>query len=502
MSKEEAKKFRNTYSITYSSSKGMQYDPNVVFEVIEKQKAKELSELLKGTDNEALIAYRDPKVRELVDFVMTAIISENKALTSSESFFPFTITRRYKSIDSLIHKMGKHDRITDYLGFKIIPESEHDILYSRDTVAQEMIDRRENIRKFVAEKFRKLSKTKKTSFASYCTSCAEVLDKLQDVFTDTSIDWYGSEKDLSATYATERKEYYEEQKKTLAKYLEQFEETSDNPSEKLSLDYLIEITNVNIKELLIELQNNMSNEVTLYQLSVNLMNIISESQLLHTLGISISDDPQRTKPKFKANGYRSNFIGLDLTINLDSNTTLTLPIECQIQTQEQYRDGTSGFSAHVKREGKLRKLKSAPRIMPGKRFSDPNGVISDYIEYLSYIQHITPEFAEASLKGDRVEIIPQDLYGELRQILQAEKGSFQEKIYMERLIEVYEKRFALFPSTVTMPIYISDFDIPQNKNSAFFIGLSNSVLNTMDASIKDGNIVFNNGLSEEKEEER
>ena len=64
---------------------------------------------------------------------------------------------------------------------------------------------------------------------------------------------------------------------------------------------------------------------------------------------------ERTKYKAKSNGYRSNFIGLDLTITLKDGNTITLPIECQIQTIEQYKDGKTGSSSHSYRNLQIQK---------------------------------------------------------------------------------------------------------------------------------------------------
>lgn len=495
MSKEDSKKFRSSYGVTYSSSKGMQYDPNTVFEEIQGRSRNELSDLVKGTGNEYLIAFRDPKVRELVNYVIAAIIRENHRMTPPEVFFPFKIQRRFKSIDSLAGKMKKHDEITDYLGFKIVPESEHDIFYSKCPVTQEMIERRENTRRFVANKFKKLSKISKTSFESYCLACTEILDKLQEVFYDKSLEFLTDDTEASTKFASERRQYYEEQKQQLATYLQKYKETNEDSNEKLPLEVLASITQFDVKKLLVELQNAMSNEVTLFQLTENLKYIINNSNLLHSLGVSINSDPKRTKPKFKENGFRSNFFGLDLNIELDDETIISLPIECQIQTQEQYRDGNSGFSAHTKRPGKSRRIKPLPKIYRGKRFSDPKGIVSEYIEYLSFIQHITPEFAEASMAIDRVQIIPQDFYGELRHILQAEDGSLEQNLYNEHLIALYEKRAELFPSAVAVPIYISDSDMPTGKKDPFFTELSLSVLKTMNASLSNGEIIFNDEIS-------
>ncbi len=412
MSKEASKAFRQGYSI--SKSNGLQYDPNVIFGEIEKSQTLKLAQLISATDNNRLLLYKDPKVKELVNYILAAIIFENQHMTPVEDFFPIKISRRYKSNDSLAHKLTQKDIVTDYLGFKITPESEHDIFYSTDPVLQEMIDRRENVRRFVAESFKKLSKTKTTTFENYCMKCIEILDRLRTVFVDRSLD----DTKYSDTYATERKEDYERQKLEIYNALDDYQTLHGNEDEELTLDDISEIAKFDIKALLNELQNNMTNEVTLYQLRKNLMHIFENSDLLDGLGVSIAFD--QTFHKAKPNGYRSEFIGLVIDIPAAYGEAIELPIECQIQTIEQERDGEVGYSAHIKRAGKKRELKPVPKIEPNKRYSDPHGVLSEYIDFLTFVKNISPAFAEAKTSKNRVEILPKDIYGEYEQILQAD----------------------------------------------------------------------------------
>lgn len=299
MSKEASKAFRQGYSV--SKANGLQYDPNVIFKEIEKSQTLKLAQLIAETDNNRLLLYKDPKVKELVNYILAAIIFENQRMTPVEDFFPIKISRRYKSNDSLAHKMTQKDIITDYLGFKITPESEHDIFYSTDPVLQEMIDRREHTRRFVAESFRKLSKVKTVTFENYCMKCVEILDRLRTVFVDRSLD--GTK--YSETYASERQAYYEKQKTEVYNALDDYQSLHGDEDEELTLDDISAISDFDIKALLNELQNNMSNEVTLYQLKKNLMNVFENSDVLDDLGVSIAFD--KTFHKAKPNGYRSEF---------------------------------------------------------------------------------------------------------------------------------------------------------------------------------------------------
>ena len=53
---------------------------------------------------------------------------------------------------------------------------------------------------------------------------------------------------------------------------------------------------------------------------------------LKAYGISVSSDEKRTKEKSTSNGYRAEFIGLDLSIHTEDGQLIVLPIECQVQT--------------------------------------------------------------------------------------------------------------------------------------------------------------------------
>ena len=57
-------------------------------------------------------------------------------------------------------------------------------------------------------------------------------------------------------------------------------------------------------------------------------------------------------------------------------------------------------------------------------------------------------------------------------------GSNLQALYTAHLRKLYERRFNLFPSAVTVPIYISESDIPKRR-SPFFAELKESVSTTM-----------------------
>ncbi len=125
--KTRSKEFRDAIQVRSGT---ITYDTDNVTKAAENQKAIELAELVKGTDNEKLLAYRDPMVKKLVNYVMATVIFESLSSGSLEPSFPLKVYRRYKSNDSLSGKMAKKGLATDYLGFRFVPTTEHEIYFA------------------------------------------------------------------------------------------------------------------------------------------------------------------------------------------------------------------------------------------------------------------------------------------------------------------------------------------------------------------------------------
>jgi len=183
----------------------------------------------------------------------------------------------------------------------------------------------------------------------------------------------------------------------------------------------------------------------------------------------------------------SEFIGLNLTIPMDYAKPLILPIECQIQTMEQYKDGNTGYSAHTKLSGKKIKLKNIPGTLGGK-YKDPQGDLSYYRQFLSHIMNISPSCAIAKTTGNdfeagRVVITPYDLYEAFRLISRVPEDSPAFRTYTEYLGNLYERRDHLFPTGDSLlPKYIRYDDIP---NPSVDYSTYNRFLNELKCSLRN-----------------
>ena len=252
------------------------FDPNTAAKEISSEQLLKFADLVKDTPSAKLIAYKDPKVQELIDYITSAIILENQRMNSMNAF-PVQIYRRYKADNSLEQKINewstrpekRGEQVTDYLGFKIIPEAQHSIFFSdNDPILAEMINKRERIRAFIAEKYEMLSQISTMSFQEYASHCMQVLVALQDVFPPK---------------ATARIEYYNTLKNNLANDLIMYAEIVEDANTPMPLENIAKVTNIDIKKLLAELTFNYPNEVLLYKLKQNLMNVFQNSELLKSL---------------------------------------------------------------------------------------------------------------------------------------------------------------------------------------------------------------------------
>lgn len=271
-----AKNFRKKYSVESIETEEKEFNPNKAAQEIMDEQLLEFASLVKGTPNEELIAFKDPKVQELVDFVMAAIILENERINAPDAF-PIQIYRRYKSDQSLKDKMNEWStreekqgkQVTDYLGFKIIPEAEHQIFFAGgDKELQRMIEKSEKIRTFVSSMYQSLSDETTLTFENYTKKCIDILRQLYRCFPKE---------------ASERRKFYQNKSKQIKRDFDSYSTMFEDPNVPMSLEEISKLTDVNIKQLLSELSKIYANEVYLYKLRSDLMNTFSNSELLKFL---------------------------------------------------------------------------------------------------------------------------------------------------------------------------------------------------------------------------
>lgn len=251
------------------------FTPNVSAKKIAKKLNAEMAEAFKGTPNQDLIALQSPKVRELIEFGCQALKDDIEKL--NESAFPVDIEGRYKSPASTLEKLAdwstreekKGKKIPDYLAIRIVPQSEHSIFNAKgDKKLQKLIDEREINRVFIRQQYARLSED--MTFSEYCEMCEEVLSRISEQYPDE---------------AETRKEMYKEKAETVHNNYQEYAELNGDADIPMSLDEILENTEIDIEDLLSELQQVNPNKCILYKLTKDVMNTFENSSLLKGLRI-------------------------------------------------------------------------------------------------------------------------------------------------------------------------------------------------------------------------
>lgn len=170
---------------------------------------------------------------------------------------------------------------------------------------------------------------------------------------------------------------------------------------------------------------------------------------------------------------------------------LELPIECQVQTIEQYRDSKTGFAAHTKLSGKSPKLKNIPGTGNSQKYTDIEGKAKEYREYLSYLMHASPTFSITKTSGNefaegRTTTTTYDLYESFRLISRVPKKSSAYRVFLKYFENLYKERSNLIPTGDNLlPKYLEFKDIPNpnvdyTKYNQFFNELKSSLKNTLE----------------------
>ena len=479
---ENEKEFREALKVNVNGITTL--NPNIVDTQTKNDIHLEFIRELVGTENERLIAYTDPYVKQLIDYVKAAILFEGKFSEEDENSFNYTISERTKSLKSLRKKIEQKGVVTDYLGMKIIPTGNPDILSSAgDTTLDKMLKEREKIRKFIKNKYKMISSNKMISFSSYIQECIEVYNKIIATFPPEATEVIG---------------HYERRKQTLNDELENYKRIFGDEDVEKPISTIMQNSTFNLHYLLNRLKLKNNNKIILYVLKKNVMQTLEHSDIIQNLGVSVAE----TRSKSKANGYRSEFIILNLNVPVENGEPLNLPIEVQLLTRERSRDEQYGLSAHIYREGKqpdslpkyprsmVKKkelLKNSPKHLHASRYTDTEATAEQYREYLEYknfyttIQNMIPEINYAEVRDKRVVITHNDVYGNLAQILNAERGTQIEKMYDAYLNDIYDNRDVLLPDSTPLTSYYREFDLPNNASirNDFMKKLAHSVSQTM-----------------------
>lgn len=296
--------------------------------------------------------HKNPYVRDYFNHVVAAImISQYENYEQSGINIPYRYKARKSTRDKVnkrlrnatVHYNENGDIIVDNVGplldifaMEVVSRRRPTITTSSNQEIQELLEeQKENqtyLEKFQAFKRKLLINDLKPSKPSnyrydcsqmeYYKMCAEILERLNQIVDPN---------------ATELISYYSEK---LATIQERFAFLKSYPDENITIDDL-EDPKVNFFDLLSEYEGKFYNKTELAILTEQITSLFEDNPLLEGLGVKLADLP--VEKKRNSRGYESNFVYLDTPIGR---------VECQLQTEDQYRFANYGFAAHTKMKGK------------------------------------------------------------------------------------------------------------------------------------------------------
>lgn len=339
------------------------------------------------------------------------------------------ILGRFKSETSfttkLIHRTFKKEfdkPIDDIIGMRIIIDSTK-ILLPKESELYKEREKNIEILRHLSE-FREKNLLQKgnlnVSRQEYFENLQKLLQAIQGTLPEEAVNLI---------------EYYKEKEKVVA---EKIDYLSINPEKRLQEEDLhIKSREFNNNadyderksdyEILLDDFEARIDDKIYYQTLVNqVRTLLKQSELMQKFGVKIISE----KSKVTENGYVAKFIKLD---------TLAGKIEMQLQTQNQYVDGVTGFASHMNYKY-LPPPTPLPNDMQNKKKIE---------EYRNKIMPKLPEYYEvklddSSLMEPAVIISKESDYAALKKLYQVPKESHLKSEISKYLSDAYKHRKVLF----------------------------------------------------------
>lgn len=205
------------------------------------------------------------------------------------------------------------------------------------------------------------------------------LEKMQEFKGRLIEDEYTKEGSYIFKYECTKEEYYEKCRELLVKLKELFDPKAVKVLELcdqqiLDIDNRLEVlrvsktpgeedeiidkedltdSKINFFHILTEYETKFYDKSDLAILTKQFLSLFENNEKFQNLGISLKDSKDPVERKRTANGFESNFIYLNTAVGT---------IECQLQTENQYRYGNYGRAAHSNMKGKAVKPLPIPDV--------------------------------------------------------------------------------------------------------------------------------------------
>lgn len=317
-------------------------------------------------DLNEMILSNDIDIMKYLEIIVSSLLLEiNKKFP--EPNYSIYITYRIKSQKSDIEKLSDYIRrlkessssisikdITDLIGLRIIIEKiPRNITISKNNpeykTFKEISDEREKNIELSKQYHNFESKINDAdcTYLEYYTQSKNILNDILSIFDSETV--------YSKEYASELKTKYNNLISECEKKLEILTALGDYNS-KIDIESLENDRNsskIDFKQLLKNFDSRIDSKLGLKLYSNALPDIVENSSILKSLGISISKDPSRIKNKRESSGYVSDFFGIDSSI-------IPIKTELQIMYTNEHQESIIGYSAHSKMPGKKANFMEVP----------------------------------------------------------------------------------------------------------------------------------------------
>lgn len=317
-------------------------------------------------DLNEMILSNDIDIMKYLEIIVSSLLLEiNKKFP--EPNYSIYITYRIKSQKSDIEKLSDYIRrlkessssisikdITDLIGLRIIIEKiPRNITISKNNpeykTFKEISDEREKNIELSKQYHNFESKINDAdcTYLEYYTQSKNILNDILSIFDSETV--------YSKEYASELKTKYNNLISECEKKLEILTALGDYNSEIdiNSLENDKNSSKIDFKQLLKNFDSRIDSKLGLKLYSNALPDIVENSSILKSLGISISKDPSRIKNKRESSGYVSDFFGIDSSI-------IPIKTELQIMYTNEHQESIIGYSAHSKMPGKKANFMEVP----------------------------------------------------------------------------------------------------------------------------------------------
>lgn len=437
---------------------------DIVEDSDEELKQKAIDNYIKNEQKKFQSLYEIPEIREYFNRLISAILlSQNKRFGDNE----FTIHYRFKSPKSISSKIKKYVEqgvvecdpktkefnvtarpLLDTFAIRIIAGKRPSLFFSKDKDIQKMIEEKKENYKFLEQmqefksrliedeyiKPKMIHKQTNVTQVEYFENCIKVLNRTKSLIDPQETD---------VINLFNEKIYNLERNVSFLK--------AANLTKQLITPDVFENKETNFIDILNNFERKMHNNLDLKMLNKQVNSLFNNNDIFIKLGVSKSSTLP-TKQKRTSSGYESDFIYLD---------TLFGPIECQLQTEDQYeRNQNDPLQAHATMPGK----EVVPLQFPDLK--DPKSIA----QYKKEVDYISPKKSTARIVDKNNASIEQ--YGAYRnycsianEIPENDPSIMAIHSYFEALYLIRNKIFKDDPDQL---IQFNNYDIDQYVQSKEF----------------------------------